>query len=319
MKRMINLTILLTVILVSCTLLNNGYSTVHLWEITAPGSMALSDKYIILQANDNEIIVIDANSIGADPDIKECLCLENQDFPNTALKVDGDNAIIGIANILYRIDLNGENNPEIVSESAMQSNILACEIFEDTVFVYIEGRGILVYRFENDSLLDFICEMESGNEVDRIIYKEGFLYTVDCFSNINIMDMGENNLDIVHQIHSERNDDVADLKIFGNYIFIASKENGLRIIDISNKSSPEELEFHNSRLSFAGRFIDLGPFMNEITISSDSSLICLDIFDIKSPKIIRKSSFSGSIEGMCIIGRSTLISMPSQNYIKILE
>lgn len=319
MKRMIDFTILLTIVLVNCALLDNGYSTVHLWEITAPGSMETSDKYIILQANDNEIVVIDASSISADPDITECLYLETQRFPNTAMKIDGDNAIIGIANILYRIDLNDDNNPEIVSESVMPANILACEIFNDTVSVYIEGRGILVYRFENDTLLDFICEMESGNEVDRMIYKEGFLYTVDRFSNINILDIEENRMEVLYQIHSERKDDIADLEIFGNYIFIASKGNGLRIIDISNKSMPEELEFQNSRLSFAGRFIDLGPFMNEITISSDSSLICLDIFDIKSPKIIRKSSFSGSIEGMCIIGKSTLISMPSQNYIKILE
>ncbi|MDY6787283.1 MAG: hypothetical protein SVK54_04085, partial [candidate division WOR-3 bacterium] len=281
--------------------------------------MESSDKYIILQANENEIAIIDANSISADPDITECFYLENQGFHNTAMKLDGDNAIIGIANILYRIDLNGENNPEIVSESAMPANILACEIFDDTVAVYIEGRGILVYRFENDSLLDLICEMESGNEVYRMIYNEGFLYTVDRFSNINILDIEENRLEIIHQIHSETEDDVADLEIFGDYIYIASKRNGLRIIDISDKSMPEELVFQNSRLSFAGRFIDLGPFMNEITVSTDSSLICVDIFDIKSPRIIRKSSFSGSIEGMCIIGKSILISIPSQNYIKILE
>ncbi|MDY6787133.1 MAG: hypothetical protein SVK54_03300 [candidate division WOR-3 bacterium] len=308
----------LIALIISCSLLKHNYSTRYSWLLLDyPDCIENEGDYIIVSSDDLEYVILNAHTIGPDPDILWRLDVDNDEFSGTYIKVSKNNAVMAIFNKLYGIKLIEDKNPEIFSELKLNAEILSCEINNDTVFAYTKDNGLYVFNIQSDEF-HFLSSMYDTNNFIKMEYQNEYMYALDKSHGLNIVQFSGGSPELISRIDSTEML-IYDFVIESDYIYAATFNPSLSIIDISDKTSPQELE-----LNLGGDFyskpinrIALGPYENQVSLSGVNTLYCVNLNDMYYPDIFRIHEEGSRIFDICTIDGYTMIS--GFDKVKILE
>lgn len=309
---------ILIVLIISCSLLKHNYSAKYEWLLLDyPDCIETEGDYLIVSSDDLEYIILNAETLGPAPDILWRLDVDNDEFSGTHIKISENRAVFGVYNKLYGIKLIEDKNPEIFSELNLNAEILSCEINNDTVFAYTKDNGLYVFSIQFDEF-HLVSSMYDTNNFIKMEYQDGYMYALDKSHGLNIVQCSGGSPELISRIDSTEMF-TYDFVIESDYIYAATFNPSLSIVDISDKTSPQELE-----LNLGGDFyskpinrIALGPYNNQISLSGVNTLYCVNLNDMYYPEIFRIHDEGSWIFDICTMDGYTMIS--GFDKVKILE
>jgi len=156
----------------------------------------------------------------------------------SGIKVNGDLAYAAVQNTGLKIlDVSDPNNPIVIGEAATQY-ALEVDIKGDYAYVADGSAGLKIINISDPSNPE-LTGSASGCWALGVTVVHDYAYiadSLDGFIVINVSDPANP----VQAGLCDLNDQGWDIKVLGNYAYVAAK-NGLRIIDISDPSNPQNI------------------------------------------------------------------------------
>ncbi len=312
------LLLLFIVSIFGCSLIFKDYCTIYnQWDLDNPCAIEIYDDIIAVKSGDYEIFLINTSEIDNNPDVLQKICVDSSVYTIADMSISNNILVLAASMSLFVIDINNTPNPVILSENNMPGNISACHIYEDTIFVSINNNGMHAYLLNGDGTITLICKSNDYNNALKILYSDSHLFFSDIYGRFSIIKIDDQSQwKDIYQFDSEYAYDICDFIIDSNILYIASKSIGARIINISDKENPVEINFSILNPN-TGRHIE--KIENILIISTISSVKYVNISNINNPIVISEYMASSTINGLCVHNNYILLSLQEENSILILE
>ncbi len=216
--------------------------------------------------------------------------------------IDGNYAYVadGLSGLII-VDINDINNPTVVGE--FETNGFCVNVFVggNTAFLANQDAGLQIVDVGSPSAPALISAIES---VANDVFVEGnYAYIAHDYRGILIYDISNLSLPVLTGMFSEG---TLGYSVWadGNYAYLGESQ-GLRIIDVTDKTNPQEVSFIQLQRSCEDIFYNEGIVY---TANQKKGMNIIDVSDPASPVKLGTFAGEGFAKGVCQSGDNVFLS-----------
>lgn len=194
---------------------------------------------------------------------------------------------------LVIIDIANPKKPRRVGRLKVGTPSFSLKVVDQKAYLAATDKGLVIADVSNPINPTIIGQFHDGGEVRSVGIIDRYCITSDFENGLNILDISDISKPV--KIGNLKYDRIRGFIATNNLVFLVDVGKGLRVVDISDKTNPEEVTLVDGTQGAASVEID----GNRLFLGFFDGLI--KIFDISNPRtpvLLTKTESLGEVLGM---------------------